>query len=102
MHVGHARPIAPAPNHVAHRMHQMRLAQSDAAIDEKRVVCTARILCDLNCRRTSQLVTFAFDEIGEGKIWIESASEDGWNILRGRAALERRSDDRCSRCTRAD
>ena len=58
---------------VADRMNQMRLAQTHAAVQEQRVVGTARIARDLNRGRASQLVGFAGHEAVEGQCLIDAA-----------------------------
>ena len=51
-----------------HRVHQVRLAQTDAAVDEQRVIGLAGIAGDLNRGRLGELVALALDEAVEGEI----------------------------------
>ena len=52
-------------------MHQMRLAQADAAVEEKRVEGNALSLRHPACRGIGQLVRLADNEIVECEAWIE-------------------------------
>src|SRR5262249_17150252 len=91
-------------------VHQMRLAQTDTAVDEQRVVGSPRIRPDLNCRGSRELIALAFDERIEGEIGIQPASDD--TRFRGtshRTALQRRIahartdfDDHVAASVRAD
>ena len=56
---------------VADRVHQVRLAETDAAVDEQRVVRAAGILRDLKRRRARELVALAFDEALERESLVE-------------------------------
>ena len=58
---------------VAHRMHQVGLAEADAAIEEQRVVAMLGVVRDLPGRGACQLVRFAFDEVLEGEGAVEIA-----------------------------
>ena len=49
-------------------MHQVSLAQPDAAIDEQGVVRPARILGDLVSGGAGELVALALDEVREGEV----------------------------------
>ena len=55
---------------VADRVHQVRLAEADAAVDEQRVVGAARVLADLHRGRPGELVALAFDEGREGEFGV--------------------------------
>jgi len=50
---------------ISDSVNQMCLAQSNAAVDEKRVVRGAGVFCDLKSRRSRQLICFAGDKIVE-------------------------------------
>ena len=56
-------------------MHQVRLAEADAAVDEQRVVGAARVLGDLDRGRARQLVALALDEIREREVGVQPAAE---------------------------
>ena len=56
---------------VRHRVHQVRLAETDAAVDEQRVVGPAGIVRDLNRRGLGELIALALDEAVEGEIGVE-------------------------------
>jgi hypothetical protein len=86
VHVGNARVGVAFLDLVRDRMHQMRLAEPDAAVDEQRVVGLARISGDLDRRRLRELVALALDEAVEREIRIDRAAEDG-----GRDALRTRA-----------
>ena len=49
-------------------VHQVRLAQADAAVEEQRVVGAAGILRHLQRRGLGELVALALDEAVEGEI----------------------------------
>ena len=75
VHVGDARALVAAADHVADGMHQVRLAQAHAAVDEQRVVGTPGILGDLHRRRARELIALALDEVREREVRIEPAAE---------------------------
>ncbi len=56
---------------MANSLHQMRLAQARAAVDEQRVVGLARILGHLHGRGLGKVVALAFDEQVEGGVRIQ-------------------------------
>jgi hypothetical protein len=60
-------------NEIAHGMHEMGLAQSDAAVDKQRVIGAAGVLADLIRGGAGQLIGFALDKIFEGRGRIEAA-----------------------------
>ena len=60
---------------VADRVHQVRLAETDAAVDEQRVVGATRVLADLDRRGARELIALAFDESREREVRIETAAE---------------------------
>ena len=62
---------------IADGMHQVGLAESDAAIDEHRVVGLARLLGDLQRRGPRQLVGLALNEVVEGEVAVEVVGELG-------------------------
>ena len=68
VHVGEPRVGIALLELVRDRMHQMGLAQTDAAVDEQRVVGLARVAGDLNGGRLGELVALALDEAVEGEI----------------------------------
>jgi hypothetical protein len=76
MHIGHARTRVLLEDAIADRVHQMSLAEPYAAIQEKRVVGTARILGHLEGPRARQLVALAFDEAVEREIRVEACTGD--------------------------
>ncbi len=63
-HLGRGRA---ARDGVADGVHQVRLAETHAAVDEQRVVRAARILRDLHGSGARQLIGLALDEGLEGK-----------------------------------
>ena len=56
-------------------MHQMGFAESDAAVDEERVVGGARVLPDLLRGGLGELVALADDEGLEGGVGIEARTD---------------------------
>ena len=66
--VGDARARVALADQVADRVHQVRLAEADAAVDEQRVVGRAGILRDLVRRGLGEVVALALDEAGEAEI----------------------------------
>ncbi len=75
VHVGQARLAVAFLEPVRHRVHQVRLAQTHAAINEQGVVRPARISRDLNRRGLGELVALALDEAVEGKFRIDAAAQ---------------------------
>ena len=61
---------------LADRVHQVRLAETDTAVDEQRVVGAAGILRDLNRGGLGELVALAFDEAVEGEVRIQPNAYD--------------------------
>ena len=61
---------------IRNRVHEMRLAESHAAVDEQRVVGPPRIAGDLQRRGPGQLIAFSFDEAREIEIRIDGTAED--------------------------
>ena len=72
---------------VTDRLHQMRLAQTDAAVDKQGVVRNARVLGDLQCCGPRELVGFAGDKIVEIEVAVESSAI--WRHDRGAMAGRR-------------
>ena len=71
---------------VTHGLHEMRLAETDAAVDEQRVVGAAWILRDLNRRGFRELIALALDEAVEREIRIQpDADDDAFAALRARS-----------------
>ena len=62
---------------IADGMHQVGLAQADAAVDEKRVVGNARVLGDLDGSGAGELVGLAGDEAVEGEPAVEPRALEG-------------------------
>jgi hypothetical protein len=60
---------------VAGGVHQVRLAQAGAAVQQQRVVVAARVQRDLQRRRAAELVAAALDEVVEGVVLVEVAVE---------------------------
>ena len=75
VHVGDACFRIALLDEVRDRVHQMRLAQADAAIEEQRVVGAAGVLGDLARRGLGELIALALDEGGEGKFAIEAGAD---------------------------
>src|SRR5690606_31042570 len=61
---------------VADRVHQMRLAEPDAAVDEQRVIRGPGILADLHRRGAGKLIALAFDEAVERERGVQPAAEE--------------------------
>ena len=68
MHIGDARVRVARADQVADGLHQVRLAETDAAVDEQRVVGAARVLRDLHRRGAGELVALALDEVVEREV----------------------------------
>src|SRR5690606_18726960 len=60
---------------IADGMHQVRLAETDAAVDEQRIVRGAGVLPDLHGGRTGKLVALALDEAVERERGVQAAAE---------------------------
>ncbi len=79
---------------VAHRLHEMGLAQSDAAIDIQGVVGFPRVFCDLSGSRHRELIGFALDVGLKGESGIEPVAVarlgDGRGGRRRRSRRDRR------------
>ena len=56
-------------------MHQMGFAESDAAVDEERVVGRARVFSDLLCSGLGELVALADHEGLEGGVGVEARAD---------------------------
>ena len=76
VNVGHARFRIARLDGVTDGLHEMRLAETHAAVDEQRVVGAARILGHLHGRGLGELVALAFHEPAEGEIGIEANTYD--------------------------
>ena len=87
MHVGDARVRIALADQVADRVHQVGLAEADAAVDEQRVVGGAGIFRDLQRRGLGEVIALAFDETVEGEIGVERHAER----MRHAAGAARRS-----------
>ena len=57
------------------RVHQVRLAETDAAVEKQRVVGVAGILRDLERGRLGELIALAFDEALEREIRIDARAD---------------------------
>ena len=97
MHVGNFRVLVLRADLVADRVHQVRLAEPDAPVDEQRVVGATGILGHLDGRGPGQLVALALDKIAEGEIGIQPATELGQRV---RGAPRQRDDRRRARQAR--
>ena len=78
MHVKHLGIRVVLPDTVADGVHKVRLAQPDAAIDEKRVVDTSGVVTDLHTGSAGKLVGFAFDETFEREIGVGTGTRWHW------------------------
>ncbi len=69
---------------VAHRVHEVRLTQTHAAIQKQRVVTMPGVIRHLPGSSPGQLVGFTFDEVLEGKaaIQITGVLDDGIALVR--------------------
>ena len=70
VHVSHARFLVALEDQVSDRMHQMRLAQADATVNEQRVVGAARIAGHLQRRGLGEMIALALDETVEGEVVV--------------------------------
>ena len=70
---------------VAHRVHQVGLAQADAAVDEQRVVQMARRAGHVHGRGARHAVGRAFDQGVEGQAGVEPVLEGGGGRVLARA-----------------
>ena len=75
VHVGDARLRVALLDQVRDGVHQMGLAQPDAAVQEQRVVGAAGIFRDLERGGLGELVALALDEGGEGEVGIEPRAD---------------------------
>ena len=80
MDVGDFGVRIPIEDQVSDRVHQMGFAEADTAVDEERVIGSARIHADLIGCGAGQLVALALDEIREGEAAIQPAlaQRPGW------------------------
>ena len=76
---------------VADRVHQVRLAETDAAVDEQRVVGTAGILRDLEGSGARQLIALAFNEAVERERLVEPPADRRARPYLGLRGRRRRS-----------
>src|SRR6516162_10081496 len=76
MHVGDARFRVVVLDQVGNRVHEMGLAETDAAVEKQRVIGPAGILRDLQRGRLGELIALAFDESPEAEIRIEARTDD--------------------------
>ena len=72
VHVAHPIVRVALDDEIAHRLHQVGLAQPDAAVDEQGIVGDAGILTDLGRRGLRELVALAFHEAVEGEFRIDA------------------------------
>ena len=77
MHIGNARIWSTRHDHIADRMHEMGFTQADAAIDKQRVIGHTGIAAHLHGGSLGQLIALALDEIFEGVLAVESATDRG-------------------------
>ncbi len=94
VHVGDARLRIALLHQVRDGVHQVGLAQTDAAVDEQRVVGAAGILGDLVRGRLGELVALALDEVREGEVGIEPRADHqplGAAHVRGQGGRARRA-----------
>ena len=75
VHVGDARLGIALLHQVRDGVHEMGLAQPDAAVQEQRVVGAAGIFRDLERGRLGELVALALDEGGEAEVGIEPRAD---------------------------
>ena len=75
MHVGDARLRIAFLDEVRDRVHEVGLAQADAAVEEQRVVGAPGIFCHLERGGLGELVALALDEGGEGEVGIEPRAD---------------------------
>ena len=75
VHVGDARIRVARADRMADRMHEVRLAETDATVDEQRVVGLAGILPDLLRRGLRELVALADDEVLEGRLGVQAPTD---------------------------
>ncbi|MDT4828975.1 hypothetical protein FQZ97_623820 [compost metagenome] len=84
---------------VTHSMHQVSLAQANAAVQEQRVVAVLRVIRYLPGRSAGQLVRLALDEILEGESTVQVAGvlERTFNLHGTLGPDRRRGHDRSQR-----
>src|SRR5690349_3171695 len=75
MHIGDFRRRVAREDVVADRVHQVRLTETDAAVDEQRVVSAAGVLRDLECGGPRELIALALDEAVERERDVEPSAE---------------------------
>jgi hypothetical protein len=78
--VQHAGLGVVAQQGVAHGVHQMRLAQADAAIDEQRVVHLARCAGHVQCRGARHLVGASGNQGVESQGGVQLVARTRWRI----------------------
>src|SRR5262249_3012534 len=76
MNISHACIAVALDDEMRDRMHEVRLAETDAAVEEQRVVCVPRILRDLKRRGLRELIALAFDEAAEREVGIDPRADD--------------------------
>ena len=73
MHVDHPRRRIALDHQIADGVHEMGLAETDAAVDEQRIVGAGRVVADLRRGGARELVRFTLDKILEGEFRLQSA-----------------------------
>src|SRR6185437_4951000 len=76
VHVSDTRLAVTLFDEVSDSVHEVRLAETYAAVEEQRVVGTTRILGHLQRSCLGELVALAFDEGAEGEIRIDARADD--------------------------
>ena len=87
VHVGDARFAVTLLDQVADGVHEVGLAEADAAVDEQRVIGAAGIVGDLQGGGLGEVVALALDESVEGEVRIERAPTTRPSARRGRCAV---------------
>ena len=75
MHVRDARILVARADLIADGVHEVRLAEADAAVDEERVVSATGILRHLHRRGARELIALALDEVREREVGIEATAD---------------------------
>ena len=76
--IDHLHVFLPRPGILTDGLHQMRLAQTDSAIDEQRVVCARRSLRHGKTRRVRNLIVRTDHKRFKCVPWIESGDCCTW------------------------